>query len=99
MARLDVFEVVGWNRFRLWQVFGFDEIFFEPLTIRCGLGNFLLHFAVFDDAAGFHVDQEHTTWLEAALLDHILWLDAGEHTHFGCQDDLVVRRDVVARGA
>ena len=59
-------------------------------------GDLALDFVVGDDAALFHVDQEHAARLQAALVQDSLRRNV-QHADLGRHDDQVVLGDVVAR--
>ena len=96
LASFDVLEIVGDQCLWFRQVFRMNQVVFEPLPVRCLLGDVFFDLAIFDNAAGFHVDEEHATWLEAAFSDYVFRLDASEDSDLGCKDDLVVGGDVIA---
>ncbi len=59
--------------------------------------NLGLDFLVRNDAALFHIDQQHAAWLETPLLDDFLFLDR-QNTGFRSQnDEIIVRHDIARR--
>ena len=72
-----------------------DADLFDPLAVRLGVGQGILQFLVVDDAALFHVDQEHLARLQTPLLDNLLVRDR-QHAGFGGHDHEVVVGNQVA---
>ncbi|MNE48512.1 hypothetical protein D3C80_1429800 [compost metagenome] len=55
----------------------------------------MLHFFVGNDAALFHVDQQHLARLQTPLLDDALFRHR-QSTSFRCHDDAVIIGDEIA---
>ena len=66
-----------------------DTNLLDPLAIWLGIGQGILEFLVVDDAALFHVDQEHLARLQAPLLDDLFFRNR-QHARFGGHDHHVV---------
>ena len=73
----------------------FDEVLIEPLAVGLLGGDLLLDLLVGDDAAFFHVHEEHAAWLQAALGGDVGGVDR-EDAGFGAHDDEVILGHVVA---
>ncbi|MEY9791221.1 hypothetical protein ABIE77_005780 [Sinorhizobium fredii] len=67
----------------------------EPPAVGMLAGKRRLHLLVGDDAALFHVDQQHLARLQAPLLDDLVLIDR-QHAGFRRHDDAVVVGDDVA---
>ena len=79
------------------QVFQPDLGFLQPFRVRVTAGKFILEFLVINDAALFHVDQEHLAGLQAPFLDDAL-LGNVEYTHFrGHHYQVIVGDQVTGR--
>ena len=74
-----------------------DADLLDPLLIGLGLGQGVLQFLVVDDAALFHVDEEHLARLQAPLLDDLL-LGNRQHAGFGSHDhEIIIGNQVTGR--
>ena len=73
----------------------FDELVVEPLTVGLFRSDLLLDFVIGDDAAFFHVDQEHATRLQATLARNPFGRD-GQDAGFRGHDDEVIFGHVIA---
>src|SRR5688500_19877341 len=71
-------------------------MFVQPLSIRTLGRNRALDLFVIDDTTLLGVNEEHATWLNAALA-HDVFGRHFEHAGFGCDDDHVIFGDVVTR--
>ena len=72
-----------------------DEILIEPFAVGLLGGDLLLDLLVGDDAAFFHVHEEHAARLQAALGGDVGGVDR-EDAGFGAHDDEVILGHVVA---
>ena len=72
-----------------------DEVLIEPLAVGLLGGDLLLDLLVGDDAAFFHVHEEHAARLQAALGGDVGGVDR-EDAGFGAHDDEVILGHVVA---
>ncbi len=68
----------------------------QPVGVGLGVGQRLLQLLVADDAALFHVDQEHLARLQAPLLDDLA-VGNRQHARLGGHHDEVVVGDEIAR--
>ena len=78
--------------FNLFQILQLVLRRFQPFGVRlfaCQLG---LDFLILDDAALFHIDQQHFARLQPPFADDIVFLDR-KHAAFRCHDDMVIVGD------
>ena len=76
------------------QIFQPDLCLFQPIRIGVTTGQFIFQFLVIDDAALFHVDQEHLAGLQSPFLDNALFGNV-EDTHLGGHYHQVVTGDQI----
>ena len=77
------------------QIFELNLGFVQPLLVGRLCGQFGLDLGIVDDAALFHVDQEHLAGLQAPFLDD-LRLGNRQHAHLGSHHHIIVIGDQIA---
>ena len=69
----------------------------QPVLVVVAVGEIMLDLCIVDDAALFHVDQEHLAGLQAPFFHNAFFCDV-EHAHLrGHHDDIVIGNQVTCR--